>query len=207
MENFSVNEYFKDYVAVQKEYFSDLKQVTEPIEKEGKLTSIVLLNGEEYEKTDWIKDNLIHILLLPIKTYQTSPVIELIANDKLISIETYKIVKEILLENKQYGFSTEDNEKEVFSYLTTEYFDISDELDDERYVFKFLLEKGLEGKTSKTKVGEKTISARRNEKATGYVSSIQGELVDKKILFNKNTSLFELLSSIDKQMNSKNKTK
>lgn len=207
MENFKVKEYFKDYVAVQKEYFSDLKQVTEPIEKEGKLTSIVLLNGEEYEKTDWIKDNLIHILLLPIKTYQTSPVIELIANDKLINIETYKIVKDILLENKQYGFSTEDNEKEVFSYLTTEYFDISDELDDERYVFKFLLEKGLEGKTSKTKVGEKTISARRNEKATGYVSSIQGELIDKKILSNKNTSLFELLSSMDKQIVPKNKTK
>lgn len=207
MENFKVNEYFKDYAAINKEYFSDLKQVTEPIEKDEKLTSVVLLNGEEYEKTEWLKDNLIHILLLPIKTYQTSPVIEFIANDKLISIETYKIVKEILLENKQYVFSTEDNEKEVFSYLTTEYFDISDELDDERYVFKFLLEKGLEGKTSKTKVGEKTISARRNEKATGYLSSIQGELIDKKILSNENTSLFELLSSMDKQIAPKNKTK
>ena len=207
MENFKVTEYSKDYVAVQKEYFSDLREVTEPIEKDGKLTSIVLLNGEEYEKTDWIKDNLIHILLLPIKTYQISPVIEFIANDKLISIETYKIVKEILLENKQYVFSTQDNEKEVFSYLTTEYFDISDELDDERYVFKFLLEKGLEGKTSKTKVGEKTISARRNEKAIGYLASIQDELIDKKILSNENTSLFELLSSMDKQIAPKNKTK
>ena len=207
MQNFKANEYFKDYAAVQKEYFSDLKQVTEPIEKDGKLTSIVLLNGEEYEKTDWIKDNLIHILLLPIKTYQTSPVIEFIASDKHIKIETHKIVRENLLEYKQYCLYCPDEDKEVIPLLKTEYYDINDELDDERYVFKHLLEKSLEGKTSKNMVGERFISAKRNEKRTMYTASIHGAIIGSYILSNKSISAFELLNDIDNQILGKHKTK
>lgn len=207
MENFKVKEYFKDYAAISKEYFSDLREVTEPIEKDGKLTSVVLLNGEEYEKTDWIKDNLIHILLLPIKTYQTSPVIELIASDKNIKIETYRIIKECLLEYKEYWFYSDNEDKEVVSSFKTQYFDISDELDDDRYIFKHLLEKSLEGKTSKKMVGSRFINAKRNEKRTMYVSSLHGAMIDDKVVSNKNISCFELLSNIDKQISGKNKTK
>ena len=207
MENFKVNEYFKDYAAVQKEYFSDLKQVTEPIESDGKLTSVVLLNGEEYEKIDWFKDNSIHILLLPIKTYQTSPTIDFVSCDKYTNIETYKIVSENLLEYRQYCFFSPEDDKEVNSLLKTQYFDISDELEEERYVFKHLLEKSLEGKTSKKMVGERFMTARRNEKRTMVASSLHGGFVDDKIVSNKNISLFELLSNIDKQIVPKNKTK
>lgn len=207
MENFKVKEYFKDYISIQKEFFSDLKQVTEPKKLDGKLTSIVLLNGEEYEKIDWIKDNLIHILFLPQKTYQISPIIELIASDKDIKIETHKIIKGHLLEYREYWFYSSNEDKEVVSSFRTQFFDISDELDKKRYVFKHLLEKSLEGKTSKKLVGERFINAKRNEKRTMYVSSLHGLIIDDKVVSNKNISCFELLSNIDKQIAPKNKTK
>ena len=206
MENFKVNEYFKDFAAVQKEYFSDLKQVTEPTLVGGRLESQVLFNGEGYKKIEHITDDSIYILLVPNENLQVLPVVELAATSEHIHIDTFKLINKLALEHTTY-ISMFEKEDDTFAKLETKYWDVSDETRDERYVLKYgmLLELGKE--IDKKLIGSNCIVAKRDRKVTIYSSEREGHLIEPVIIPNEGISLFELLKRLDKLIQQKNKTK
>lgn len=206
MENFKVNEYFKDYAAVQKEYFSDLKQVTEPKEVGGRLESQVLFNGEGYKKIEHITDDRIYFLLVPNENLQTLPVVEFNATKNHIHVDTFKLINKLVLEHTTY-ISMFEEDDDTFAKLETKYFDVSDETRDERYVLKYgmLLELGKE--IDKKLIGSNCIVAKRDCKVTIYSSEREGNLIEPVTIPNERISLFELLKGLDKLIQQKNKTK
>lgn len=206
MENFSVNEYFKDYAAINKEYFSDLKQVTEPTLVGGRLESQVLFNGEGYKKIEHITDDSIYILLVPNENLQVLPVVEIAATSEHIHIDTFKLINKLALEHTTY-ISSFRKDDDIAAELETKYFDVSDEIHNDRYVLKYrmLLELGKE--IDKKLIGSNSIIAKRDRKVTIYASEREGNLIEPVTIFNEGTSLFELLKGLDKLMKQKNKTK
>ena len=202
MKNFNVNEYFKDYAAVQKEYFSDLKQVTEPKEIGGRLESQVLFNGEGYKKIEHFTDDSMYILLVPNENLQVLPVVEFTATKNHIHVDTFKLINKRTLEHITY-ISMFEKEDDAFAKLETKYFDVSDEIGNERYVLKYgmLLELGKQ--IDKELIGKTSIVANKAENRTFfylnggiYITSMQ-----------ENGPLFELLKDFSKEMEEKNKTK
>lgn len=207
MANFKVNEYFKDYVAVQKEYLSDLKQLSEPIEVPGKLTSVVLLNGQGYTKVEYVNnEDKAETMFMPNFDFQSLPVIEFTATKNNIHIEIYKIIDKRLLEHTTY-ISTFENEDDIVAKLETKHFDVSDEVDNVRYIFEYGMLLDLGKKIDKDLVGSKSILAKRDNKKTIYSQSHHGYFIEPIIITNKNTSLFEMMMHLSKQMQQTNKTK
>lgn len=206
MENFKENEYFKDFAAVQKEYFSDLKQVTDPVEVGGRLESQVLFNGEGYKKIEHITDDSIYFLLVPNENLQILPVVEFNATKNHIHVDTFKLINKLALEHTTY-ISLFIKDDDIAAKLETKYFDVSDEIHNERYVLKYgmLLELGKE--IDKKLIGSDCIIAKRDRKVTIYSSEREGHLIEPVTIPNERISLFELLKGLDKLIQQKNKTK
>lgn len=207
MENFKVNEYFKDYVAVQREYFSDLKQVTEPIEVNGRLESQVLFNGEKYKKIEKFNDYNIYILLIPNEKLQILPVVEFKSTKKHIHIENFKLINKRALEHTSY-VSLFEKDNEIDAKLETKYFDVSDEIDNVSYILEYGILTASGKEIDKKLIGSNCIVATRNSKSTTYLSKDANVYsIEPVIMPNNGTTLFELLKELDKEQQEKHKTK
>lgn len=206
MKNFKVNEYFKDYVAVQKEYFSDLIQVTDPVEDCGKLVSAVLFNGEEYKKIEAYSDELVHILLVPIENLQTLPIVEFMADKNTINSRIYELIDKNILSHTSYTFSLNEKRDVACALLSKKCFDVSDEINNEKYILKYGMELELGKEITKKQISSEELIATRNDKNTEYWI-VNNDNFSEPSLVSNDTSLFELLKNVSKEMIEKNKTK
>ena len=198
METFMLKEYLNNKLAIQREYFLDLK--------ESSSNKIVLINGKKYERTDISSEKIENILFLPKENLRTLPIIQWFSNNNFITLEINKIVNKNFLERKLYSLEYNENTKEIKAILKVQYYDIRDEIDNKNYLEDYFIERSIKGETSKKLIYEYVISAVRDFEKTIYTVSLDGDKLFTQLDEN-NLSLFELLNDLSKQLTEKNNLK